>query len=88
MVKLLRVSIRESSEQATERERFRTRAARARECVARLDPTLLDTSGVDLTLHDLTLAKSVLGRLDDAYRHELGNAWLRELNRAKPSVDR
>jgi hypothetical protein len=72
-------------EDAAERARFLRRAAEARAFVARVDPSLLDTSGVDATLHDLTLSRSVLERLQDAYRHELGNQWLRGLRRADPS---
>ena len=78
------MSSREDSERTVDRERLRLRAEAARQCVARLDPSLLDTQAIDVTLHDLTLARSVLDRLDDAYRHELGNAWLRGLERGQP----
>jgi hypothetical protein len=79
---------REASTEVNERERWLRRAKEARSYVARVAPELLDTTAVDTTLHDLTLARSVLERLDDAYRHELGNGWLRGLGRARSSRDR
>ncbi len=71
------------STEESQRERLLRRSAEARRFVAEVDPSLLDTSGIDLTLHELTLSRSVLGRLDDAYRHELGNEWLRGLRVAR-----
>jgi hypothetical protein len=70
-----------------EREQLVKRAKMARDFVARVDPSLLE-AGVDATLHDLTLARSVIERLEDAYRHELGNVWLRGLSRERPSGGR
>ena len=68
----------------TERGRFLRRAAEARAFVARTSPELLDTSGIDTTLHELTLALPVLERLADGYRHALSNEWLRSLQRVTP----
>jgi hypothetical protein len=73
-----------SGEDEGRREQFLQRAKAARELVAEVDPSLLGAE-VDVTLHDLTLARSVIERLEDAYRHELGNVWLQELGRANPS---
>jgi hypothetical protein len=67
---------------------LRRRADEARAFVARIDPSLLDTSQIDTTLHDLTLSRSVMERFEDAYRHELGNQWLRGLRLASPSGSR
>jgi hypothetical protein len=75
----------DKSGQEGDRERLLRRATEAREYASRVDPSLLDSRGIDLTLHDLTMSRSVLERLDDAYHHELGNGWLRELRRAHPS---
>jgi hypothetical protein len=72
----------------TDRERLLRRAREARDYVARVDPSLLGDTGVDPTLYELTLSRSVLDRLADAYRHELGNAWLGSLNGADPSGHR
>src|SRR5262249_14367943 len=69
-------------------DRFLRRAKEARDYVADRDPSLLDTKAVDATLHDLTLSRSVLERLDDAYRQELRNVWLHGLNRARSSGSR
>jgi hypothetical protein len=73
---------------ATARARFLRRAREARAFVASVDPSLLDTSGVDTTLHDLTLSFSVIERLEFGYRHELSNEWLRGLRRADSSTRR
>lgn len=72
----------------TERERLLRRAAEARAAVAKVWPELLDTSGIDTTLSDLALSRTVLERLDAGYRFELAKAWLRGLPRARPSADR
>ncbi len=63
----------------TDRARFLRRAAEAKALVARLHPELLDTSGTDTTLHDLTLALSPGERLEQCYRQALAVAWLRGL---------
>ncbi len=63
----------------SERDRFLRRVKEARECVARADPALLDLEGVDQTLLDLTLSRSVMERLDAAYQNRLGMEWLQQL---------
>ena len=69
----------------SERDRFLRRAREARESVARADHTLLDVEGVDQTLLDLTLSRSVMERLDAAYQNRLGMAWLQQLGSSHAS---
>ena len=72
----------------TESERKQRRAAEARAAVAKVWPELLGDTGVDETLHDLTLSRTVLERLQAAYEFELSKEFLRGLRRAEPSQDR
>jgi len=69
-------------------ERNRRRAAEARAAVAKVWPELLDTSGIDTTLNDLALARTVMERFAAGHRFELGKQWLRGLPRVRPSKDR
>lgn len=72
----------------TARERLSRRAAEARAAVAGVWPELLDEAGVDTTLADLALSRTVLERLESGQRFELAKEWLRGLPRAKPSQGR
>jgi hypothetical protein len=79
------MSERSGAASDNDRQRILRRAAAARALVARLAPELLNEPGVDRTLHDGTLSRDVLGRLDDAYRQCREEDWLRGLRRADPS---
>ena len=78
----------EESHGESNRERFLRRAAEARRTVARLAPELLGETGVDPSLLDATLSRSVLERLGDAERHARGNDWLRALPHVSASAHR
>jgi hypothetical protein len=72
----------------TDQQRQQRRADEARAAVAKVWPELLDTSGIDTTLHDLTLSRTVRERLAYGYRFQVAKNKLRGLRRVDTSSSR
>lgn len=72
----------------TDEARQARRAQEARDAVAKVWPELLDCSGVDTSLNELMLSRSVLERLGQGYRFQLAKEWLRGLPRVDPPEGR